>query len=140
LSPIPRTANTTIPARIPALRLDSSAVLRDGDLLGRIIDTFVAAQVRPEAELTSSKPSLHHLRDKEGRREIDLIAEMTAGDVVAIQVKATAAPGAADARHLTWLRDALGERFLAGAVLHTGPRPFRLADRVLALPICTLWG
>jgi predicted AAA+ superfamily ATPase len=84
-----------------ALRLDSAAVLRDGDLLDRIIDTFVAAQVRPEAELRSSKPSLHHLRDKEGRREIDLIAEMAAGDVVAIEVKATAAPGAADARHLT---------------------------------------
>jgi hypothetical protein len=27
-----------------------------------------------------------------------------------------------------------------GAVLHTGPRPFRLAERVFALPICTVWG
>src|ERR1700692_4785188 len=39
-----------------------------------------------------------------------------------------------------WLREQLGERFLAGAVLHTGPRPFRLAERVFALPICALWG
>lgn len=123
-----------------ALRLDSAAVLRDGDLLGRIIDTFVAAQLRPEVELASSKPLLHHLREKEGRREIDLIVELAAGDVVAIEIKASAAPDADDARHLVWLRDVLGERFLAGALLHTGPRPFRLADRVLALPICALWG
>lgn len=123
-----------------ALRLDSGAVLRDGDLLGRIIDTFVAAQLRPEVELASSKPLLHHLREKERRREIDVIAELAAGDVVAIEIKATAAPDDRDARHLMWLRDVLGQRFLAGAVLHTGPRPFRLGDRLLALPICTLWG
>ncbi|MGI8593096.1 MAG: ATP-binding protein [Solirubrobacteraceae bacterium] len=123
-----------------ALRLDSAAVLRDQDLLGRIIDTFVVAQLRPECELASSKPFLHHLREKEGRREIDLLAELAPADIVAIEIKATAAPDLGDARHLVWLRDVLGERFLAGALLHTGPRPFRLADRVLALPICTLWG
>lgn len=123
-----------------ALRVDAAAVLRDGDLLGRIIDTFVAAQLRPELELSSPKPFVYHLREKEGRREIDLIAELAAGDIVAIEVKATAAPDIGDARHLVWLRDVLGERFVAGALLHTGPRPFRLADRVLALPICTLWG
>lgn len=123
-----------------ALRLDSAAVLRDGDLLGRLLDTFVAAQLRPELELASPKPFLHHLREKEGRREIDLIAEVAAGNIVAIEIKASGAPDIGDARHLVWLRDILGERFVAGAVLHTGPRPFRLADRVLALPICTLWG
>ena len=124
----------------PALRLDVRSVLRDGDLLGRIIDTFVAAQLRPEVALSPMKPSLHHVREKEGRREIDLLAELAAGDVVAIEVKSTASPDSTDARHLLWLRDALGERFLGGAVLHTGPRPFRLAERVLAVPICALWG
>jgi predicted AAA+ superfamily ATPase len=59
-----------------ALRLDERAVLRDGDLLGRLIDTFVFSQVRPEAELSPLRPRLYHLRDKEGRREIDLVAEL----------------------------------------------------------------
>ena len=122
-----------------ALNLDARAVMRDGDLIGRLLDTFVAAQLRPELELTAPRPRLYHLREKEGRREIDLIAEIAAADVLAIEIKATAAPDLADARHLVWLRDTLGERFLAGAVLHTGPRPFRLAERVLALPICALW-
>jgi hypothetical protein len=61
-------------------------------------------------------------------------------NIIAIEGKATAAPAVADARHLAWLRDALADRFVAGALLHTGPRPFRLADRLLALQICTLWG
>jgi uncharacterized protein len=122
-----------------ALRLDENAVLREGDLLGRLLDTFVAAQIRPELELASPGPRLYHLRTRDSEHEVDLVAELPANHVLAIEVKATAAPGLSDARHLTWLRDRLGERFLAGAVLHTGPRPFRLAERVFALPICTLW-
>jgi uncharacterized protein len=123
-----------------ALGLDARAVLRDGDLLGRLLDTFVVAQLRPELELARVRPSLYHLRERDGRREVDVVIEIGAGDLVAVEVKATSAPSRDDARHLMWLRDLLGERFRAGAVLHTGRHPFRLADRVLALPICTLWG
>lgn len=122
-----------------ALRLDERSVLRDGDVLGRLIDTFVVSQIRPEAELGPQRARLHHLREKDGRHEIDLLAEMAGGDVIALEIKATAAPGSDDARHLAWLRDQLGRRFLAGAVLHTGPRPFVLSERILALPICSLW-
>jgi predicted AAA+ superfamily ATPase len=122
-----------------ALRLDQVAVLRDGDLLGRILDTFVVAQLRPEVELSRSRPRLHHLRARDGGHEVDLIAELPENRVLAIEIKATAAPSASDARHLIWLRDRLQERFLTGAVLHTGPRSFQLAERVFALPISTLW-
>jgi uncharacterized protein len=123
-----------------SLRLDELAVMRDGGLLGRVIETFVLAQIRPEVELSSFRPRLYHLREKNGRHEIDLLAELSVGNVVAIEIKATAAPKREDAKHLEWLQEELGERFLAGAVLHTGPRPFRLSERIFALPICTLWG
>jgi uncharacterized protein len=122
-----------------ALGLDLNALLRHGDLLGRMLETFLAAQIRPELEISPSRPRLYHLREKEGRREIDLLAELAADQVVAVEVKATAAPDPSDARHLSWLRDTLGKRFLAGAVLHTGPRTFPLADRILAVPIAALW-
>jgi predicted AAA+ superfamily ATPase len=123
-----------------ALGLDETAILRDGGLMGRLIDTFVASQIRPELTIARRRPRIYHLREKDGRREIDLLAELGAGDVVAIGVKATAAPGNDDARHLVWLRDTLGDRFLSGAILHTGPRKHRLADRIMAVPICALWG
>lgn len=123
-----------------ALELDERAVLRDGDMLGRMIDTFVLAQIRPEVALSSFRPRLYHLRSRDGGHEIDLVAELSGGDVVAVEIKSSAAPTRADARHVEWLRERLGERFLAGAVLHTGPRPFRLSERIFALPIATLWG
>jgi uncharacterized protein len=123
-----------------ALDLDERAVLRDGDLLGRMIDTFVLAQIRPEMALTSLRARLYHLRSKDARHEVDLVAELSAGNVVAVEIKSSAAPTRGDARHLEWLRERLGERFLAGAVLHTGPRPFRLSERIFALPIASIWG
>lgn len=123
-----------------ALRLDVAAVMRDGDLLGRLLDSLVAAQLRPELALGPRRPRMYHLREKNGRREIDLVVELAADQVVAIEVKATAAPSPHDARHLSWLRDELGDRFVAGALLHTGPGRFALGRRIFALPIACIWG
>lgn len=121
------------------LRLDVAGVLRNGDLLGRLLDTFVAAQLRPELVISGSRPRLYHVRQQHGRYEVDLLAELAAGDVVAIEVKASSAPTPDAARHLIWLRDRLGEGFLGGVVLHTGPRAYRLAERIVAVPISTFW-
>jgi uncharacterized protein len=123
------------------LRLDEPGIMRDGGLLGSILDTFVAAQLRPELAIATGQPRLHHLRTEGGRHEIDLIVEFGGGHVIAIEVKAAAAPTAReDAKHLRWLREELGERFLAGLVLHTGPRAYQLEDKILAAPIAVLWG
>jgi len=121
------------------LRLDSRAVLRDGNPLGRVIDTFVAAQIRPELAVAESRPRWYHLRDKGGRHEVDLVIEFGGGRVSGIEIKATAAPTRGDARHLEWLRDELGDRFASGVVLHTGPRAYQLADKIVAAPISTIW-
>ena len=58
---------------------------------------------------------------------------------MAIEVKADVAPKRDSARHLAWLRDELGGRFVAGVVLHTGPRVYAIGDGIVAAPICTLW-
>ena len=59
---------------------------------------------------------------------------------MAIEIKADAAPDAEAARHLHWLRDRLGSRFAFGVVLHSGPLPYVIDDRIAALPICSIWG
>lgn len=122
------------------LRVDAQGVLRDGDLLGRLLDTFVASQIRAEVPVARTRPRLYHLREEHGRYEVDLIAELGGGRIVAMEVKATAAPGRDDARHLVRLRDRLEGRFARGVVFHTGPRCFELGERILAVPICALWG
>lgn len=122
-----------------SLRIDRAGVMRDGDLLGRVLDTFVATQLRPEIGASARRPRLFHLREKNGRHEIDLLAELGGDRVIAFEVKASAAPSRSDAVHLAWLRDRLGDRFLSGVVLHTGPAAFSLGDRIAAVPIASLW-
>ena len=121
------------------LRLDANAIVREGDLLGRLLDTFVASQLRAELAVTECRPRLYHLRQEQGRHEIDILAEVSATRVIAIEVKASAAPRRDAAHHLAWLRDQLGERFVRGVVLHTGPRAYEIDERILAAPIATLW-
>jgi uncharacterized protein len=142
LKRLTRTAKRYVvePALIAAaLRLDAAGVLADGNLLGRLLDTFVAAQLRPEAAASSGRPRLHHLRTQSAREEIDVVGEFGGGRVIGVEVKADAAPGRRAARHLVWLRDRLGDRFVAGVVLHTGPRLFALDERIVAAPISSIW-
>lgn len=122
------------------LRADVDTIMRDADLLGRIIDTFVLSQLRAERAVSDCRPTFHHMRDVQGRHEVDLVVEIRGQRVVACEIKANASPSASDARHLAWLRDKLDDRFVMGVVLHTGPSVFTLGDRVVAVPIAALWG
>lgn len=122
-----------------AASLDAGHILDSSDLLGRFFDSFALSQLRPEAALREPAGRLFHLRTQGGRQEVDLIADLGRGRIVALEVKAAAVVDRSDARHLLALRDALGELFLAGAVLHSGPGLFTLDDRVHAVPLCALW-
>ena len=116
-----------------------AGVMRDADLLGRLLETFVVAQLRAQATVSEHRCALHHLRQHNGRHEVDIVIELHSGHIIGIEVKAAAAVSRDDARHLAWLRDEEGDRFLAGIVLHTGPGFVPLADRLWAAPISSLW-
>lgn len=81
-----------------------------------------------------------HLRLEHGRREVDLLLEAPDGRIGGVEIKATSAPTRDMARHQGWLRDELGAAFVQGVVFHTGPRAVRLDERIVALPICAIWG
>ncbi|WP_419853393.1 ATP-binding protein [Candidatus Poriferisodalis sp.] len=121
-------------------QVDFDTARRDPDARGRLLDTYVAAQLRAEAESADIPVYLHHLRSQRGDHEIDLIAEFGAR-VAAFEIKSASAPSVKDARHLIWLRDNLpAEQFAGGVVLHTGRHRRRLDRDIEAVPIAALWG
>jgi len=129
------------PALVAAvLRLDINAILLNGDLLGRLLDSLVMSQLRAELVVSRSRPRLYHVRQEQGRFEVDILGELGGGRIVGIEVKANAAPTKNDARHLIGLRDRLGDAFVAGVLFHTGPRTFAIEERIIAAPISSLWG
>lgn len=109
-----------------------------GSLAGHLLEAFVAGELRRQLGWSETRARLAHYRDHDGA-EVDLILESADGRVVGIEVKASSAPNAKDARWLVRLRDRLGERFAAGLVLHTGQRALPFGERITAAPIDILW-
>lgn len=65
--------------------------------------------------------------------EVDLVIEL--GErLLAVEVKTTARPGAADARHLRTFLDEYSDRARGGILLHGGEEIFRVSERILAAP------
>ncbi len=95
--------------------------------------SFCAKQIGPP-----SPCSLFHYRDKQ-QRETDVILERHGGEVVGIEVKASATPTGADFAGLRYLRDKLGARFKAGALIYTGADTLPFGDRLAAVPLSGLW-
>ena len=120
--------------------VDREALKRDTDARGRIVETYVTAQLRTEVEASSRRVHLYHLRTQGGEHEIDLIVEF-GRRIAAFEVKTSSAPTPRDARHIAWLRQQLpAERFAGGVVFHTGPHRYGLGEGIEAVPIAGLWG
>ena len=109
---------------------------------GPLLETFVVGEIARQLGSAARRVTLHHYRDNAGR-EVDLVLERADGAVVAVEVKATASPRAADVRHVAALRDRLDGAepgaFRAGILLHAGTRAFGVGDRLHSAPIDTLW-
>ena len=115
------------------------SVLSDGGRLGRLIDTFVTAQLRPLLRLRTPAVRMFHVRDANGEHEVDLVLESASGEIVGVEIKASNSVGVRDARHLQWLRSTIGEAFVRGIVLHTGESSYPVGERMWAVPIAALW-
>jgi predicted AAA+ superfamily ATPase len=106
---------------------------------GHLLETFVVGELLRQASwLEDEIAALGHWRTYDGE-EIDLVLERGDGGVLAFEVKAAGRVPGADMRHLRKLRDALGERFLAGIALYTGAEAYRCEDRLHVLPIDRIW-
>lgn len=120
----------------------ADVISRSADLRGRLLETFVAAQLRAGALASGVRYSLGHLR--RNGREVDFVLDGGVRGVVAVEVKAGIHGGRKEARHLFWLRDQLGDSFAGGVVLHTGRRPPHPLDdtptgRIWSAPVSALW-
>lgn len=102
---------------------------------------FVLAELRRQSTWTETRFRLHTYRNGNGRA-VDGVLELRDGSVLAVQV-----PGAGDtegtddtAGDLAFLRDQLGDRFLAGIVIGPDGCGYRELDtRIHEAPLSVLW-
>ncbi len=116
---------------------DVDAVRSVDALAGRAFENFVAMEVARQLPYGSVGLRQYHYRTK--LDEIDIVVEDRAGNVVAIEVKASATIASRDHRALNRLRDAIGSRFRCGVVIYTGAQTIPLGERIFAMPVEGLW-
>lgn len=130
--------DTGLAARLVNVSAVGSKANANAEVAGRLLEGFVAAELRRQLTWSAEDAHLSHYRDRAGA-EIDLILETGDGRVAGIEVKASSSVGARDIKWLTQLRDRLGSRFVAGVVLHTGPTAAPFGPRITAVPMDVLW-
>jgi uncharacterized protein len=120
------------------LDLDAASLWTDRAAFGQLLETFVFQELRRQASWQEAPVGFFHFRDKDGA-EVDVVLERGARAVAGIEVKASATVTASDFRGLRKLKDATGNRFVAGVVLYDGEGIVGFGDGLFAVPIQALW-
>ncbi len=118
--------------------LDARSLLGDSLRLKPVLENFVAMELQKQCSFGEVKPWLLHLRTIR-HLSVDFVLESRRGDVVGIQVRANSTLHEDDAEGLRYLRELVGPSFVRGIVLYTGNEIQPLDERIIGVPISSLW-
>lgn len=121
------------------LSLDRRRLEADEALAGGLLESFARMELVKQAAWSQARPSLHHFRTRGGGTEVDAVLERRGGQIVGVEIKASATPSQADFRGLSELRESRDDDFLAGIVLYCGEQTLPFGERMWALPVSALW-
>ncbi|NCD20608.1 MAG: ATP-binding protein [Actinobacteria bacterium] len=108
------------------------------DAIGGLFEAFVASELLKQQSWSDEDYQLFHFRDRDGA-EVDLVIELDDGRIIAIEVKASSTYRSEHFAGLRFLRDSLGDRFIAGVVVGMSDSGYQYADRLYGLPAAALW-
>ncbi len=106
--------------------------------IGSLVENFAVMELRKLAAWSRTRPKLFHFRLHTGP-EVDIVLEDRAGNIVGVEVKASASVDGSDFKGLRILAEAAGRRFRRGVVLYTGGQTVPFAANLHALPMEALW-
>jgi uncharacterized protein len=124
---------------LAALRAsDAGSLEADRSRLGPLLETFVLAEVLKLLSWSRTKAIASHFRTKDGD-EVDIVLEDRLGRIVGIEVKSAATLRPKDFAGLRKLKEAAGEKFVQGVLLHDHDRITPIDHDLRAAPVSILW-
>ena len=124
---------------LAALRSITPELLRkDKTPFGPILETFVLSEIQKIGTWSEHRYSYSHFRDKD-RNEVDIVIENNRGQIIGVEVKASATVTSADFAGIRKLATACGDNFVQGFVLYDHDQVIPFAENMFALPISCLW-
>jgi predicted AAA+ superfamily ATPase len=121
------------------LDLTPDEVANDRTRFGNVLETFVFGELLKHATTAEGDYRLLYYRDAD-KVEVDVVLENALGQLVGVEVKASATVKESDLRGLRKLADLAGDSFKMGVVLYDGDEAMPLGKDIWAAPISTLWG
>ena len=118
--------------------MTAARIARERSAFGPLLETFVFSEILRQSEWFPETAGLYHFRDKD-QNEVDVVVENLAGQIVGIEVKASATVRGEDFRGLKKLASACGEDFRLGVILYDGDRVLPFGEGLFAAPIPALW-
>ncbi len=116
---------------------DVRRVRDDDGFAGALLETFVATELERQASWLDEQLSFWHYR--EGDREVDVIVERPSGEIVGVEVKASATVRAHDFAGLRHVRERVGDRMVSGVIVYAGARTLPFGEGMWAVPLQALW-
>jgi hypothetical protein len=110
----------------------------DLELRGRMLETFVHAELLKHASWSIGQMRLFHFRSHAGD-EVDFVLERSDGKIVGIEVKSQQSIGSESFKGLRLLQQQQKNRFHRGIVLFGGKQTVSFGSNLLAVPIPALW-
>lgn len=120
------------------LDLDADYLAEPTAPLGLLLEGFVLMELARQLTWSTRRARLYHYRTRDGV-EVDAVLEDRRGRVVAIEVKASSTVRNDDFRGLRHLAERLGDDFVLGVVLYTGPETLPFGPKIRAMPVSALW-
>lgn len=122
-------------AALRGTRVDD--IRADRTQFGPVLEASVLSELRKQAGWYDGHLRFSHFRDKDGA-EVDVVIENESGQLLGIEVKASATVSAKDFVGLNRLRRVAPE-FVRGYVLYDGVQTLPFGDGLYAVPISALW-
>lgn len=121
------------------LDLSSSEVATDRTRFGNILETFVFGELLKHKSSAEGDYRIMYYRDAD-QVEVDFVIENAAGQLLGVEIKATATVKESDLKGLRKLASLAGEQFRLGVLLYDGQETLPLGGGIWAAPLSTLWG
>jgi len=121
------------------VELNTAEVLHDRSRFGNVLETFVYAELLKHTTTAEGDYRLLYYRDLD-KFEVDLVIENAAGQLIGVEVKASATVKESDLRGLKKLASVAGNQFKMGVLLYDGTETMPLGDGLWAAPLSSLWG
>ncbi|WP_369828618.1 DUF4143 domain-containing protein [Glaciecola sp. 33A] len=119
--------------------LSTDEIKQDRTRFGNALETFVFSELLKHTTTSEGNYRLLYYRDAD-KFKVDFVIENAQGNLVGVEVKASATVSQKDLKGLKKLASLAGNRFKIGLLSYDGTETMPLGENIWAAPLSSLWG